>query len=106
MIKQEFSQLLTKRLLLENNDDFGLEKIWKEEILILVKDIKTTNCFILNECSDEDLYWMSEIFEEVVQKTQSKDFINVLRHRVKKVSNKGYQKNIEQEIGFAESCLI
>lgn len=105
MIKERFSHLILKRLSLENNDDFGLEKIWEEEISILTENLEKTINYISNECPDEEFYWMSEVFEEIVQKTQSIDFINAIKERVKKVSDKEYSENIEQEIKFAESYL-
>ncbi|WP_162181063.1 hypothetical protein [Clostridium tetani] len=44
MIKEKFTQLMSKRLSLEINDDFGLEEVWEKEV------------FILTECSDEDFF--------------------------------------------------
>ena len=35
MIKEKFAQLISKRLSLEINDDFGLEEVWEKEFEIL-----------------------------------------------------------------------
>ncbi len=48
---------------------------------------------------------MSEVFEEIVQKTQSVDFINAIKERLKKVTNEKYYKDIEQEIEDATDYL-
>ncbi|WP_155276604.1 hypothetical protein [Clostridium tetani] len=48
---------------------------------------------------------MSEVFEDIVEKTQSIDFIDAIKERLKKVSNGEYYKNIEQEIEYAQDYL-
>ena len=105
MIKEKFAQLISKRLSLEINDDFGLEEVWEKEISILTENLDKTISYILNDCSDEKFYWMSEVFEEIVQKTQSIDFINAIKERLKKVTNEKYYKDIEQEIEDATDYL-
>lgn len=105
IIKEKFAQLISKRLSLEINDDFGLEEVWEKEISILTENLDKTISYILNDCPDEEFYWMSEVFEEIVQKVQSMDFINAIKERLKKVTNEKYYKDIEQEIEDAIDYL-
>lgn len=54
--------------------------------------------FLQNDCDDEELYFLSEIFEEIVEQTQSKEIISVLRSRLAKVTPNHYnQQNFKSE---------
>lgn len=104
-MKEKFEQLISKRLSLEINDDFALEEIWEEEVLIITKNMEETIYYILNDCSDEYFYWMSEVFEDVVHATQNPDFINAIKRRQKSMLNKDYADNVEKEIEFSLNYL-
>lgn len=83
---------------LHPNDDFGIEKCWREMTDILSNDISATISFFERECTDEEFYWLSSVFEDIAEKTQSKDFIQVLRKRLAKVLPETYcQQNFKTE---------
>ena len=48
--------------------------------------------FLQNDCDDEELYFLSEIFEEIVEQTQSKELVSVLRSRLAKVTSENYSQ--------------
>ena len=83
---------------LDPNDDFGMKKCWKEMTLILSDDISATIHFFETICTDEELYWLGSVFEDVAEKTQSKELIQVLRNRLAKVTPETYcQQNFKTE---------
>jgi hypothetical protein len=45
-------------------------------IEIITADIAKSIDYFLYECTDEEFYWLTETFEEIVEKTQCKDFIS------------------------------
>ena len=61
----------------ENEDDYWIEDYWKAAIEIFTKDCAKTMKFFQNDCTDEEFYWLSEIFEEIAEKTKS-DVIQVI----------------------------
>lgn len=82
----------------ENEDNYWLEDYWKVTIELFTKDVATTIMFLKNDCDDEELYFLSEIFEEIVEQTQSKEIISVLRSRLSKVKPENYnQENFKSE---------
>ena len=84
MIADEINEVLARRLNLHLEDDAGTEKCWKEETDILSRDMKQTIQFITNGCSDEIFCWLGEVFQDVADCTQSRDFIVAIKERAKK----------------------
>lgn len=83
---------------LHPNDDFGLAKCWEEMTNILSNDISASIRFFESECTDEELYWLGSVFEDVVEKTQSKKLIQALRNRLAKVTSETYcQQNCKTD---------
>jgi hypothetical protein len=105
MLNLEFSAILAERFALVDNDAWGLDAVWEKEISLLTRNMEDTIAYILTECTEEQLFWMSEVFEQIVQVTQSVAFLECLKERVKKVKNTEYQKEILKEIDFAEGYL-
>jgi hypothetical protein len=105
MIAEEIRPVLEQVAKLHPEDDFGAEKLWKAEIEILSRDMKQTIDFLENECTADELYWISEVFDEVVEKTQSKEFIECLYRVVEKYPAESEEHRIVDFIHFAEEYL-
>jgi len=82
----------------QDNWDYGIEQCCKEEIDILSRNMNETIMFFDNECTDEDFFWLSEVFEDIAEKTQSREFVEALRIRLAKVTRENYnQSGFESE---------
>lgn len=92
--------ILEKRKSLNINDDFGIEKSWNEMTELLSQnEMETIN--YLEESTERDLYYISEIFEDVSERFQSEQFINCLR----KLDKKFPELDMTQDIDIAESYI-
>lgn len=110
--------------IIESEDNYWVEDYWKAAIEMYVKDISATIMFFQNDCDDEELYFLSEIFEEIVEQTQSKELVSVLRSRLAKVTPENYDqqdfksehmrkwvdyneyvRSVEDEINYAENKI-
>ncbi|MCD7774362.1 MAG: hypothetical protein LUH40_02110 [Clostridiales bacterium] len=93
---------------LQDNWNYGIEQCWKRLIDVLSENISETIDFILNSCSDEELFWISEVFEDIAEQTQSKEFTEALRRRLERVTRENYRqenfksKLMRDEIDFDE----
>lgn len=109
----------------ESENNYWIEEYWKAAIELFTKDITSTIMFLQNDCDDEELYFLSEIFEEIIEKTQSKEIISTLRSRLAEVTSENYNqqnfkseymrkyvdynkyvKGIQEEINYAEGRII
>ncbi len=95
---EQLREVITRCVALDPNDDFGMEKCWAEMTEILSDDISATVHFFESVCTDEEFYWLGSVFEDVAEKTQSKELIQVLRNRLAKVTPETYcQQNFKTE---------
>lgn len=110
--------------IVESEDNYWVEDYWKAAIEMFAKDVAATIMFLQNDCDDEELYFLSEIFEEIVEQTQSKELVSVLRSRLAKVTPENYNqqgfksehvrkwvdyneyvRSVEDEINYAENKI-
>jgi len=95
---KQLRNVITRCAALDPNDDFGMKKCWEEMTAILSVDISATIHFFESECTDEEFYWLGSVFEDITEKTQSKELIQVLRNRLAKVTPETYcQQNFKTE---------
>lgn len=95
---KQLREVITRCAALDPNDDFGMEKCWEEMTIILSDNISATIHFFESVCTDEELYWLGSVFEDVAEKTQSKELLQVLRKRLAKVTPETYcQQNFKTE---------
>lgn len=93
---------------IENKDNYWIEDYRDAAITIFSKDIGKTIYFFQNECTDEELYYLAEIFEELAEETQSQELIDVLRARLAAVTPETYHqqslacKHMRKYVDYAE----
>lgn len=105
---QKLREVIAENMTLDANDDFRQEKCWNIMTDILSADIQETIEYFRTECTDEEFFWLGSIFEDVAEKTQSKELIQVLRERLAKVLPETYQQqsfkseHIRKWVNYAE----
>ena len=101
MIVETIKALIEERKVLDVDDD-RLEAIWKRESTVLAENISETIRFINHICDDETFYWLSEVFDDVVRATQSREFVEAIRRRLEDGSDPKYKEDIIMDLSFAE----
>lgn len=64
-------------------------------------DIPHTIRFILTEMSDTELYWLSEVFDELLLNTKSRELLDALKTRTASVQDSESRKEIADELDEA-----
>lgn len=124
MIKFNTLKEVVQFRITESEDNYWIEEYWSVAIEMFTKDVSATIMFFQNECNDEELYVLSEIFEEIAEKTQSREIVSALRSRLSKVSSENYNqqnfqsehmrkwvdyaeyvRSVKQEIDYAQGCI-
>ena len=88
-----------------NPDNYYEESIWKEEIDAICMDLPATIRFILSDCSDEEFQWLSEVFDDIMEKTRSLDFLNCIRQRVRMVKDDERRTELQEDIKTAAEYI-
>ena len=83
-----------------HQDDPRIEECWKMLTKELGMEEEATIDFI-SKCDEHDIYWLSEIFEDVSAVLQSQAFIQVL----KGIQTKYPNLDLQEDIMYAEMVL-
>lgn len=89
----------------EGTWDWGVEHCRKKEIELLTANMNETLQYLDEECTGDDFGWISEVFEEIAEITQSKRFIEALRRLAEKYPEETKVYNIISFIDSAEACI-
>ena len=98
MLKEIMDNLIRERKNKHPEDDYGIYECWDKMTEILSQDIDETIQYLEN-CSEEDIYFISEIFEDISEKVKSEKYIICLRELDKKFPS----LNMTRDIDIAES---
>lgn len=101
MIKVLMDEIIIERKKKHMEDDYGIQECWNKMIDILSQDVYETIAY-LKSCSEEQLYYVSEVFEDVSEKLQSKEYIICLR----KLDEKFPDLHMTEDIDIAEDMII
>lgn len=91
MIKQQIEEVLKEYIQIDPNWDYGIEQCWKKEIAILTADVPATIAYFLHDCTDEEFFWLSEIFSDLSEKVPSKELVEALRTRLNAIKRENYR---------------
>ena len=100
-MEEKINQIIEKRKKLHIEDDFGIQKCW-EDLTNVLSDNENKTISYLNSCEKEQIYWISENFEDISENLESKDFIRCLRNLDKKFPVLEMTKDID----LAEEYII
>ncbi|MCR5836164.1 MAG: hypothetical protein K6G88_06650 [Lachnospiraceae bacterium] len=101
----ELHNVIKKRESFEINDDFAIEDHRALMIDIFCKDIDFTNRFLEEECTESEYSWLSEIFEDIAEKTHNKIFIENLWKLSEKYPEETKKYNVISFIKSAEEIV-
>lgn len=90
MISDDIRRIVQKRVKIDSHDSYGTEECWCEEVRVLTQNIECTLHFFEYECTNEELYWLSEVFTAVSDVLQNRTFVDVLRKRLSSVTKENY----------------
>ena len=74
MIKENMRKIIEERKKIHIEDDYGIQECWLKMIDALSENEQQTVIYLEN-CTKEELYYVSEIFEDISERLQSKIFI-------------------------------
>lgn len=103
---EKVKALIKERESIHPEDYITIEKFWEKASTEFAKDIKALIEFMLNECTADEFSWILEFSEEIVEKTQSKEFIDCLYKVAEKYPEETKKYNIIENIEFVKQKLL
>ncbi|WP_432663713.1 hypothetical protein R9X47_24400 [Wukongibacter baidiensis] len=99
MIQKNAREIINERAVLHPNDPVVYE-YWDRLTKILSIDLKETIKF-LRSCNEEEILWISEVFEDVAYNLQSQEYINCLEE----LDEKYPHLNLTSDIKIAKDFM-
>ncbi|WP_296156737.1 hypothetical protein [uncultured Gardnerella sp.] len=97
---QRFREVLKRRDETHSEYTYGIEMCCKEEVEILSEDIPSTIAYLKNECTADEFVWISEIIDDLAEKTKSRELVECYKN----LMNKYPDETKEYYIGFCVEC--
>ncbi len=104
-IAEKYGQLVERRKQIKWDVDYESEPVILESIELLTHDMNETIDFLDHHCTAEQFVCMSEIFDEIVQKSQSREFIQCVKRTLDRFKSETKEYDIAYSIYFAEGYL-
>ena len=102
---QKFREVLKRRDETHNEYDYGLEMCWREEVEILSEDIPSTIEYLKNECTADEFVWISEIIDDLAEKTRNRELIECYKSLMGKFPEESKRYHVDFCIECAEDFL-
>ena len=68
-----------------NDEDYIMqERLWKHMVDICAQDVDSTIDFLDHECTANEISWLSGVFDELVERTQSAKLVAALLRTIAK----------------------
>lgn len=83
----------------------GIEECWKNEVEILSEDVPSTIEFLNNDCTASEYSWISEVLEDVIEKTSSRELIECYKALVSRFPEECSTYNIAEIVEGAEKIV-
>ena len=106
MIADELRAVLKQRS--ETVDEWydGVKQCWDKEVEILARNLNDTINFLDNECTADELSWISEVFDDLVKVTQSRELIACLYRVAAKYPEEDKKYYVVRHIQLAEEDYL
>ena len=100
-MEERIEKVIQQRKKLNMNDDMGIQKCWEDITDILSENEEDTIAY-LDNCDKDELYWISEVFEDISENLQSQEFIECLR----RLDVKFPELDMTKDIDLAEEYIM
>ena len=103
---QEIHELLKKHDTIDEEDTASLETYWEDLSNLLASDLDSALSFLKSECTEAEIVWISEVFDELVQKTQSQPLIKALRETIARFRQADNEYRLAASLNIAVESFL
>ncbi len=88
------------------NADFYEVPWWEKEIEALTADIAISIRFFKEACTDDEIWWLGEIAEDLIEKTQSRELLESMQARAARVKDEEKRTEAVKDMEDAAVFLL
>ncbi len=103
---EKIRAIIKKRAATSDEWQAGVEKCWAELTDALTEDIEVTRRFLLEDCTADEASWVSEIYDDIVHKTQSCEYIDLIRKSIGRFPEEAEKHRMAESLDIAVKTMF
>ena len=100
------SNLIRRRAATDDEWTDAVEKCWTELTDALTEDIDVTRKFLLKDCTADEASWVSEVYDDIVYKTQSQEYIDLLRRSIERFPEEDQKYQLSRNLDLVVKSML
>ena len=98
--------IISKRAATNDEWQDGVERCWAELTDALTENIDTTRKFLLEDCTADEASWISEVYDDIVYKTQSREYIDLLRKSIERFPEEDKKRHLTENLELTVRTML
>lgn len=106
MNTEDIRKLIAEREATSDEWQAGVERCWEALACAIASDYDAARAFLLEDCTADEASWVSEVYEEIISKTQSKSYIELLRESAKRFPEEDAIHHMSEHLEMAVESVF
>lgn len=98
--------IIKKRAATNDEWQAEVERCWSELTDALTEDISATRKFLLEDCTADETSWVSEVYDDIVYKTQSREYVDLLRKSIERFPEEDHKRHMSDNLDLAVKSML
>lgn len=98
--------IVRKRAATNDEWQVGVEKCWAELTDALTEDIDVARKFLLEDCTADEASWISEVYDDIILKTQGREFVDLLRKSIERFPEEDKKYDLSGNLDLAVRTML
>ena len=104
-MKDRIKELVEEENLLDPQNDVLWEINWRKRLELLTVDLSQTIEY-LDECSEKELWWNTDLMEELMEHFKSRELIICIERNIKRCKDEETIDSLKQELEFMKNMQV
>lgn len=97
---EKLREIIAKRIATHPEYDYGITKCWEEAMELVKENPEEVLSFIINDATDEEVYWFSEKLCDIYDLGRDERFVQAFKNRANRITDAEMRRSILQEIDY------
>ena len=98
--------IIEKRATTDDEWQAGVEKCWVELTEALTENIDVARKFLLEDCTADEASWVSEVYDDIIYKTQSMKYVDLLRESIERFPEESEKHHMSENLDLAVKMML
>ena len=98
--------IIAKRAATDDEWQAGVERCWAELTDALTEDLGAARRFLLEDCTADEASWVSEVYDDIVLRTQSREYVDLLRDSIRRFPHLAEKYGLDENLDLAVRTML